>query len=105
MNPEIASWFEEHSKLIHQLIDGQKTLVDYLKFDKSDKEKDWYTPAEIARIISRRPDTVRGWCREKRLAARKRALGRANKFDWEISAMELRRYRDHGLIPRSNHDS
>lgn len=59
----------------------------------------WYSPAEFASLVERTPYSVREWCRGGRLHARKRRVGRGGKLEWEISAAELKRYRNHGLLP------
>ena len=61
--------------------------------------KSHYTPAEAAVLLGRRPYTVREWCRLQRIHATKRPTGRGDSFEWEISAEEIERIRNHGLLP------
>ena len=89
-----------HLALLHQILELQRRLLDRVDRLGNPQPQSWYSPAEAARLIRRRPGTVRGWCRTGRMVARKRSLGRGGKLDWEISAEELRRYRDHGLLPK-----
>lgn len=90
---------------LQQLVDLQRRLLARLEQLTGAAPQSWYSPMEVARLIDRAPATVRGWCRQGRLAARKRSVGRGDKLDWEISATELQRYRDHGLLPQeSQHD-
>ena len=55
--------------------------------------KEWYSTAEVARVLNRAEYTVREWCREGRVTARKTENGRG----WLISHEELDRLRNHGL--------
>ena len=61
--------------------------------------KDWYTPAEVASLLSKAEFTVREWCRLGRVTAEKRDCGRGNSLEWIISHEELLRIRNHGLLP------
>jgi hypothetical protein len=59
----------------------------------------WFTPTEVAELLGKRPYTVREWCRLERIHARKRAIGRGESEEWEISAEEIKRFKNHGLLP------
>jgi hypothetical protein len=61
--------------------------------------KDFYTTAEVAKIISRAEFTVREWCRLGRVKAEKRPCGRGNSQEWIIAHKELTRIRNDGLLP------
>ena len=72
---------------IHQMLAGQRP------------KKDWYTVREIAEILERSEFTVREWCRLGRVYADKRACGRGHSQEWIISAKELKRIQNEGLLP------
>ena len=65
-------------------------------------KKQWFSPAEAAEILGKRPFTVREWCRLGRINARKRPGGRGGTTEWEVSAEEIERYKNHGLLPIPN---
>lgn len=62
-------------------------------------QKDWYTVREIAELLERSEFTVREWCRLERVNASKRACGRGNSAEWIVSAEELKRIQNAGLLP------
>jgi hypothetical protein len=61
--------------------------------------KDWYSTAEVAAIVGRAEYTVREWCRQARVMARKRSSGRGKGGEWLISHDGLTRLRNEGLLP------
>jgi hypothetical protein len=61
--------------------------------------KKWFTTAEAARQLKRRPFTVREWCRLGRINAEKRPCGRGGNQQWKISADEIQRIDNEGLLP------
>jgi predicted site-specific integrase-resolvase len=58
-----------------------------------------YTVEEIADKLKRSSYTVREWCRQGRINATKRVERRGGAELWSISAAELNRYRNEGLLP------
>jgi hypothetical protein len=63
------------------------------------RKQEAYSPVEVARILDKKPYTVREWCRLKRINARKRPYGRGDADEWEIAHEELERIKAHGLLP------
>jgi hypothetical protein len=64
--------------------------------------KEWYSTAEIAKILCKAEFTVREWCRLKRIHAAKKECGRGIASEWIISHEELVRIQNHGLLPGDN---
>jgi hypothetical protein len=61
--------------------------------------KEWYTTAEVAKIVGKGEYTVREWCRQGRIRAKKKPCGRGKGGEWLISHDELTRLRNEGLLP------
>jgi hypothetical protein len=61
--------------------------------------KEYYTTAEVAKILGRAEFTVREWCRGGRVWAEKRQCGRGRSREWMISHEELQRIQNEGLLP------
>lgn len=64
--------------------------------------KEWYTPAEVAKILGKAEFTVREWCRLGRIQARKKNCGRGVAGEWIMGHEELTRIRNEGLLPEAN---
>lgn len=64
--------------------------------------KDWYSTAEVAKILGKAEFTVREWCRLGRVLAQKKKCGRGISSEWIISHEELTRVRNEGLLPEAN---
>jgi len=61
--------------------------------------KDWYSTAEVARLLDKAEYTVREWCRQGRIRARKKPCGRGKGGEWLVSHEELTRLKNEGLLP------
>lgn len=64
-----------------------------------DMVKEYYTTAEVAKLLGKAEFTVREWCRLCRIYAEKRQTGRGRAKEWMISHQELTRIRNEGLLP------
>jgi hypothetical protein len=61
--------------------------------------KEWYSTADLAKLLRRAEFTVREWCRLGRIRAEKRKCGRGPASEWMVSHEELTRVRNEGLLP------
>jgi hypothetical protein len=61
--------------------------------------KDWYSTAEVAKLLERAEYTVREWCRQGRIRAKKKECGRGKGGEWLVSHEEFVRLRNEGLLP------
>lgn len=61
--------------------------------------QDYYSVADVARLVDRAEFTVRQWCLQGRIKAEKRPCGRGLTREWMISRDELQRLRSEGLLP------
>ena len=61
--------------------------------------KDWYSTAEVAGLLDKAEYTVREWCRQGRIRAKKRPCGRGRGGEWLVSNEELTRLKNEGLLP------
>jgi Helix-turn-helix domain len=59
----------------------------------------YYSTADVGRLLGKAEFTVREWCRLKRIRAEKRATGRGRSLEWMIPHEELERIRAEGLLP------
>ena len=61
--------------------------------------REFYSTADIATILGRAEFTVREWCRQGRINARKKLCGRGKTGEWMIAHEELIRIQAEGLLP------
>jgi excisionase family DNA binding protein len=61
--------------------------------------KDWYSTAEVGKILGLSGYTVREWARNGRIRASKRACGRGRSKEWLVARDEVNRIRNEGLLP------
>lgn len=87
----------EHIAELLERVTRIEAAVEVLVSQKTVKE--WYSTDEVASILGKAPFTVREWCRLGRVNAEKRDTGRGNTLEWIISHEELKRIRNHGLLP------
>ena len=77
-----------------------ETLLQSLLKERTIKE--WYTTAEVAKLLSKAEFTVREWCRLGRVRAQKKKCGRGVASEWIISHEELVRVQNQGLLVEAN---
>jgi predicted secreted protein len=76
---------------LHELVTNRQTV------------KDSYTTQEVAKILDKKPYTVREWCRLQRVHAFKAMCGRGCEEEWRITHEELLRIQNEGLLPPPEH--
>ena len=62
-------------------------------------QREWYSVSEVAQLLEKAEFTVREWARLGRVYASKRECGRGHSQEWIISAEEVERIRNEGLLP------
>jgi DNA-directed RNA polymerase specialized sigma24 family protein len=82
---------------LHARLERIEALLTSLVEQRTVKE--WYTTAEIAKILGRAEFTVREWCRLGRVHAEKKKSGRGIASEWIVNHAELTRVRNEGLLP------
>jgi hypothetical protein len=65
--------------------------------------REWYTVEVVARMLTKTAYTVREWCSQGRINAMKRPERRGGAELWNISAAEITRYQDEGLLRVDTH--
>lgn len=91
---QVASRMERMESVLielHELVTNRQTI------------KESYTTHEVAKILNKKPYTVREWCRLQRIKAEKTFCGRGSEIEWRISHEELMRYQNEGLRPVPKH--
>lgn len=83
--------------VVIQRLDRIESTLNLLVQQRTVKE--FYTTDEVAKLLGKRPFTVREWCRQGRIHAERRDAGRGEHGEWKISHLELLRYQNEGLLP------
>ena len=63
-------------------------------------KREFYSVEEVARMVNKAKFTVRQWCLNGQVNAVKRVERRGGSSLWAISAEEVTRYFDSGLLPK-----
>ena len=58
-----------------------------------------YSTTEVARLLDRAEYTVREWCHQGRIRAKKKPRGRGKGGEWLVSHDEFVRLRNEGPLP------
>ncbi len=90
---EIVEKLERLEMLIMQMVEQMGKLL------LGAGSQEWFTVGEFAKLVNRRPYTVRQWANEGRIHARKSRTRTGGAFEWVISREELDRLRREGLLP------
>lgn len=61
--------------------------------------KAWYSVDEVAALLGKSKLTVREYCRDGRVHAKKRKSGRGTSLEWCIAHEEVERIGNEGLLP------
>ena len=80
-----------------QRLERIETMVTAI--DKKQTVQEWYTIEEFAELVGKAEFTVREWCRNGRIHAKKAQSGRGPNKSWVISHDEWIRYQRDNLLP------
>ena len=97
---------EEFSKL-HERLSALEVKCDEAISQRFQVavEKEYYSTQEVARLLGKKPYTVREWCRLGRIRGEKANFGRGLDNEWRVSHEELERIRNEGLLCINNSSS
>lgn len=83
---------------VNDRLDRIESLLEQLVQQKPTKQ--FYSTAEVAKMLNRAEFTVREWARNGRIWASKKECGRGGTKEWSISFEEIQRIQNEGLLPR-----
>lgn len=97
----------ELAQQIHQLLAHQATVeakldeITDLMTQPTEfaSTREAYSVVEVAKLFGKSSYTVREWAREGRINATKRSERRGETELWSISAVEVARIKNEGLLP------
>ncbi len=94
----------EHMERLDRIERTQVAILDRLdSLNSRQVVKEYYSTEEVAARVGRSGYQVRAWCREGRIRAEKRLVGRGRHKEWMVPHAELIRYESEGLLPRPGH--
>lgn len=67
-----------------------------------ERQQEWFSIEEFARMIGKAQYTVRQWARLGRIRASKRLSGRGAYRAWCVHRIEIARYQREGLVSRKD---
>lgn len=95
----IGRALSQPAKAWNLILEKLDLILDKLKsIEGNETVKDWYSIEEAAIIFGKAPFTVREWCRQGRINAKKKKSGRGKYQAWVISHDELLRIQREGLL-------
>ena len=89
-------------RLEMQLRRVEQQLAELLARTSEQPPQEFYSTADLARLLGKAEWTVREWCRNRRVVAEKRRSGRGRYKEWMVSHEEVSRIRSEGLLPVSD---
>ena len=103
-NLALTELIDEHfNRLYGHLGKLVEEIAKMISQSTAEQAKEYYTVAEFAELVDRKPYTVRKWCHDGRIEGRKAGFGRGDYKEWRVSHRELTRYRSEGLLARKPH--
>lgn len=99
MEPDDDSPLEPSLASVACQLSELRTLVERLVERDLSPAQEYYSTADVARVLGKAEWTVREWCRNHRVHSVKRKSGRGRYKEWMIAHTELERIRSEGLLP------
>jgi hypothetical protein len=87
----------EWTMTLEERLERIESKLDQLIGGRASEE--FYSTAEVARMLGKAEFTIRTWCRQGRIKSQKRLSGRGSFPAWCVSQQEVRRYQREGLLP------
>ena len=103
----IAELLREEFAKLHDRLSALEAKCDEAntRHFQATVEKEYYSTQEVAKLLGKKPYTVREWCRLGRIRGEKANFGRGLDNEWRVSHEELERIRNEGLLCIKNSSS
>jgi len=101
LHPNVVSMLSDMSATLHEMKATLMTIQEDMKVSPGNPPdpRESYSVQEAAELLQKNEYTIREWCRLGRINASKREERRGGSAIWSISADEVTRYRNEGLLP------